>query len=36
MGIGIIVQDYTGSVLAVVCTSRPHVTEPTTTEAIAA
>jgi hypothetical protein len=36
MRIGIIARDHMGSVLAVVCASRPHVTEPTTTEAIAA
>jgi ribonuclease HI len=36
MGIGIIARDHTGSVLAAVCASRPHVTEPTTAEAIAA
>jgi hypothetical protein len=34
MGIGIIARDHTGSVLAAVCASRPHVTEPTTAEAI--
>jgi hypothetical protein len=35
MGIGIIARDHTGWVLAAVCASRPHVTEPTTAEAIA-
>jgi hypothetical protein len=35
MGIGIIARDHTGSVLAAVCTSWPHITEPTTAEAIA-
>ena len=34
MGIGIIARDHTGSVLAVVCASWPHVTEPTTVEAV--
>jgi hypothetical protein len=35
MGIGIIARDHTGSVLFAVCASRPHVTEPTTAEAVA-
>ena len=35
MRIGIIARDHTGSILAAVCASRPHVTEPTTAEAIA-
>lgn len=30
MGIGIIARDHTGTVLVAVCSSRPHVTDPTT------
>jgi ribonuclease HI len=36
MGIGIIARDHTGSVLASACSSRPHITNPTVAEAIAA
>jgi hypothetical protein len=36
MGIGIIARDHSGTVLATVSASRPHVTDPTTAEAIAA
>jgi hypothetical protein len=35
MGIGIIARDHFGSVLAAVSASMPHVTDPTTAEAVA-